>query len=57
VPKLDENSIIDYYGCGDAFTGGFLSQMSQGEDETTCIKFGIYMAQEVLKQSFCNLPT
>jgi adenosine kinase len=57
VPALDEGSVKDYYGRGDAFTGGFLSQLAQGKDEATCAKFGIHMAQEVLKQPFCNLPS
>ena len=46
VDKL--TTITDNYGRGDAFTGGFLSQMIQGKDLATCARFGIHMAKEIL---------
>ncbi|XP_047992002.1 adenosine kinase isoform X1 [Leguminivora glycinivorella] len=55
VNKLSREQIIDTNGAGDAFAGGFLSQMVLEKDYTTCVKCGIYAATHVIQQSGCTL--
>lgn len=54
VPKLSREQIIDTNGAGDAFTGGFLSQMVLGRPYTTCVKAGIYAASHIIQHSGCT---
>ena len=48
--------LVDTNGAGDAFVGGFFSQLMQGADISTCIKAGIYLSAEVVQRSGCNFP-
>lgn len=54
--KLDEKSIVDTNGAGDAFVGGFFSQYVQNEPLEVCIKAAIYAATEVIQLSGCTFP-
>eukprot|EP01080_Neovahlkampfia_damariscottae_P008269 gene8269-94_t len=56
VPKMEENSIVDMNGAGDAFCGGFMSQLTQGKDLKTCVDAGNYAAQTILLHSGCTYP-
>ncbi|KAM8704618.1 hypothetical protein ACLKA7_009129 [Drosophila subpalustris] len=49
VPKVDESVIVDTNGCGDAFVGGFLSQLVQNMPLEYCIRTGIFASQQVLR--------
>lgn len=54
VAVLSREEIVDTNGAGDAFAGGFLSQMVSGAPYTTCVKCGIYAATHVIKHSGCT---
>jgi len=49
VPKIDTSAIVDNNGCGDAFVGGFLSQLVQHMPLDYCIRTGIFASQQVLR--------
>lgn len=55
VPPLDKNLIVDSNGAGDAFVGGFLSQLAQGKDMETCIAAGSFAARTILQVSGTKL--
>ncbi|XP_045537212.1 adenosine kinase 1 isoform X1 [Papilio machaon] len=54
VRKLDKEQIVDTNGAGDAFTGGFLSQLVLGKPYETCVKCGIYSATHIIQHSGCT---
>ncbi|XP_050347587.1 uncharacterized protein LOC126771632 [Nymphalis io] len=54
VEILSREQIVDTNGAGDAFTGGFLSQMVLEEPWETCVKCGIYSATHVIQHSGCT---
>lgn len=54
VSKLSREQIVDTNGAGDAFTGGFLSQMVLGKSWETCVKCGIYSATHIIQHSGCT---
>ncbi len=56
VPKVPEEQIVDTNGAGDAFVGGFLSQLYQDKDIATCVKVGINLSVDVVKRSGCTFP-
>jgi len=56
VPYLDPKLIIDTNGAGDAFVGGYLSQLVHHKDLKKCVEAGCYAAQTILQQSGCTLP-
>ncbi|XP_054166558.1 adenosine kinase-like [Oppia nitens] len=56
VPVLDESKIIDTIGAGDAFVGGFFTQLVQNKQIDVCVKSGIYAAQQVIQQIGCQFP-
>lgn len=54
VVELTRDQIIDTNGAGDAFAGGFLSQVVLGASYVTCVKCGIYTATHVIQHSGCT---
>lgn len=48
LAELTKDQIVDTNGAGDAFVGGFLSQLYQDKDIATCIQAGIYLSREVV---------
>jgi adenosine kinase len=44
VHKIDEKEIVDTNGAGDAFAGGFLGGLVQGEPLETCVDMGQWLA-------------
>ncbi|XP_041982351.1 adenosine kinase [Aricia agestis] len=54
VQELSREQIVDTNGAGDAFTGGFLSQMVLGKSYETCVKCGIYTASHIIQHSGCT---
>jgi len=56
VPPLKPEEIVDVNGAGDAFTGGFLSQIVQGGSVEKAIKAGHYAASVILGVSGTKLP-
>ncbi|XP_017145529.1 adenosine kinase [Drosophila miranda] len=48
VPKVDKKKVVDTNGCGDAFVGGFLSQLVQKMPLDYCIRTGIFASQQII---------
>jgi len=57
VPHLDSNLIVDSNGAGDAFVGGFLSQLALGRDISKAVQAGHYAARTILQVSGPAIPT
>eukprot|EP01012_Entosiphon_sulcatum_P068157 TRINITY_DN981_c0_g1_i1.p1 TRINITY_DN981_c0_g1~~TRINITY_DN981_c0_g1_i1.p1 ORF type:complete len:352 (+),score=76.78 TRINITY_DN981_c0_g1_i1:28-1056(+) len=56
VEPLAESAIVDTNGAGDAFVGGFLSQLAQSKDIRTAVLAGHYAAREIICHSGCVFP-
>ncbi|KAH3834357.1 uncharacterized protein LOC127878163 isoform X2 [Dreissena polymorpha] len=56
VKAIPREEIKDTNGCGDAFVGGFLSQLAQGKSLDECIRCGSYASRVVIKYFGCNYP-
>ena len=41
---------------GDAFVGGFLSQLVQGKEINECVRAGHYAASVIIQESGCKYP-
>lgn len=54
VRELKEEDIVDTNGAGDAFVGGFLSQLIQKKSYDDCIAFGICAARTIIGRSGCS---
>ena len=54
--RLDASQIVDTNGAGDAFVGGFLSQLVLGKGLDTCVAAGTYAATEVIQLSGATFP-
>uniref|UniRef100_A0A8D0L6Y2 Adenosine kinase n=2 Tax=Sphenodon punctatus TaxID=8508 RepID=A0A8D0L6Y2_SPHPU len=52
----DQSEIVDTNGAGDAFVGGFLSQLVYDRPLTECIRAGHYAASVIIKRSGCTFP-
>jgi len=48
VPKVPAEEIVDVNGAGDAFLGGFLSQMALGKPLEDSVRAGHYAARVIL---------
>lgn len=53
VPK---EKLVDTNGAGDAFVGGFLSQLVVGKDLPECVRAGNYAANVVIQRSGATVP-
>lgn len=51
VDPLDESMLVDTNGAGDAFVGGFLSQLVQDKDVAECVKAGHWAARYIIQVS------
>ena len=56
VKAIDPKIIKDTNGCGDAFVGGFLSQLVQGKPISECVRCGSYAAKVVIQNYGCTYP-
>uniref|UniRef100_A0A6Q2YK47 Adenosine kinase n=1 Tax=Esox lucius TaxID=8010 RepID=A0A6Q2YK47_ESOLU len=54
--KIDHKDIVDTIGAGDAFVGGFLSELVQDKDLEDCVKAGHYAANVIIRQAGCTFP-
>ena len=43
-------------GAGDAFVGGFLSQLIQGKPLADCVRAGHYASRVIIQRSGCTFP-
>ncbi|XP_004407095.1 PREDICTED: adenosine kinase [Odobenus rosmarus divergens] len=55
---LDQNQkeIVDTNGAGDAFVGGFLSQLVSDKPLTECVRAGHYAASVIIRRTGCTFP-
>uniref|UniRef100_A0A0N4Z370 Adenosine kinase n=1 Tax=Parastrongyloides trichosuri TaxID=131310 RepID=A0A0N4Z370_PARTI len=56
INKLPSEKLIDTNGAGDAFCGGFLSQLIQNKNFDECIKCANYAASVIIQQQGCTFP-
>ncbi|MCJ8738879.1 hypothetical protein PDJAM_G00040790 [Pangasius djambal] len=56
VLDIDQNDIVDTNGAGDAFVGGFLSELVQEKSLGQCIHAGHYAANVIIRRSGCTFP-
>uniref|UniRef100_A0AAY4A5I0 Adenosine kinase n=1 Tax=Denticeps clupeoides TaxID=299321 RepID=A0AAY4A5I0_9TELE len=56
VVDIDQRDIVDTNGAGDAFVGGFLSELVQDKPLEQCIRAGHYAANTIIRRSGCTFP-
>ncbi|XP_047668822.1 adenosine kinase isoform X1 [Tachysurus fulvidraco] len=56
VIEIDQKDIVDTNGAGDAFVGGFLSELVQEKSLEQCIRAGHYAANVIIRHSGCTFP-
>ena len=56
VLEVAKEAIVDTNGAGDAFVGGYLSQLVQGKPISECCRAGSYAASVIIQRSGCTLP-
>uniref|UniRef100_A0A4X1SQ14 Adenosine kinase n=2 Tax=Sus scrofa TaxID=9823 RepID=A0A4X1SQ14_PIG len=56
VLDQDQKEIVDTNGAGDAFVGGFLSQLVFDKPLTECIRAGHYAASVIIRRTGCTFP-
>ncbi|KAJ8248431.1 hypothetical protein GJAV_G00241950 [Gymnothorax javanicus] len=56
VLEIDPSDIVDTNGAGDAFVGGFLSQLVQQQSMEECIRAGHYSANVIIRRAGCTFP-
>ena len=57
VEPLAKELLVDTNGAGDAFVGGFLSQLVVGKDMAECVRAGHWSARYIIQQSGTQLST
>lgn len=56
VDPLAKEKLVDTNGAGDAFVGGFLSQLVEGKGMDDAVKAGHWAARQIIQQSGTQLP-
>jgi adenosine kinase len=56
VTRVPADKLVDTNGAGDAFVGGFLSQLVAGKEVAECVRAGHYAAGVIVQQSGCTFP-
>ncbi|WCJ34469.1 Adenosine kinase [Euphorbia peplus] len=56
VVLLPKEELVDTNGAGDAFAGGFLSQLVQQKPIEDCVRAGCYAANIIIQRSGCTFP-
>ncbi|XP_010920467.2 adenosine kinase 2 [Elaeis guineensis] len=56
VIVLPKEKLVDTNGAGDAFVGGFLSQLVQEKSIEDCVRAGCYAANVIIQRSGCTCP-
>ncbi|KAF7144100.1 hypothetical protein RHSIM_Rhsim05G0179500 [Rhododendron simsii] len=56
VILLPKEKLVDTNAAGDAFVGGFLSQLVQGKPIEDCVRAGCYAANVIIQRSGCSYP-
>ncbi|XP_076829921.1 adenosine kinase isoform X2 [Brachyhypopomus gauderio] len=55
VLQIEESKIVDTNGAGDAFVGGFLSELVQDSPLEECIRAGHYAANVIIRHVGCTI--
>lgn len=53
---VEKSKLVDTNGAGDAFVGGFLSQILAGKGVPEAVRAGNYAASTVIQHSGCVFP-
>ncbi|RYH15649.1 hypothetical protein EON65_31430 [archaeon] len=56
VDPLPSDLLVDTNGAGDAFVGGFLSQLVQDKPLAECVRAGHFAARTIIQRSGCTFP-
>lgn len=56
VDPLPKELLVDTNGAGDAFVGGFLSQLALGKAMGECVRAGHYAARIIIQRAGCTFP-
>ncbi|XP_069044975.1 adenosine kinase isoform X2 [Lepisosteus oculatus] len=56
VLEIEQSEIVDTNGAGDAFVGGFLSQVVYERPLEQCIHAGHYAANVIIRRAGCTFP-
>eukprot|EP00968_Pinguiococcus_pyrenoidosus_P016041 scaffold1509_cov240-Pinguiococcus_pyrenoidosus.AAC.16 len=56
VDPLPRENLVDTNGAGDAFVGGFLSQLMRNAPIAECVRAGHYAARVIIQRSGCTFP-
>lgn len=56
VTRVPEDKLVDTNGAGDAFVGGFLSQLVAGKSVDECVRAGHYAGGVIVQQGGCTFP-
>lgn len=56
VEPLPKAQLVDTNGAGDAFVGGFLSQLALDKPLAECVRAGHYAARVIIQRSGCTFP-
>lgn len=56
VDPLPREALVDTNGAGDAFVGGFLSQLVQKKPLAECVRAGHFAARTIIQRSGCTFP-
>jgi adenosine kinase len=57
VTLVPADKLVDTNGAGDAFVGGFLSQLVNGKDLDECVRAGNYAGGVIVQSSGTQLPS
>ena len=56
VEALPRALLVDTNGAGDAFVGGFLSQLVQEKSLAECVRAAHFAARTIIQRSGCTFP-
>ncbi|TPX75253.1 adenosine kinase [Chytriomyces confervae] len=56
VPQVRFSDIVDTNGAGDGFCGGYLAALAVGKSTRLCVRSGLFVAGEILKQEGATYP-
>lgn len=56
IEKLPAEKVVDTNGAGDAYVGGFLSELVKGSPMADCHEKGAYAAKIIVQQDGCTFP-
>eukprot|EP00638_Chattonella_subsalsa_P008153 CAMPEP_0117760686 /NCGR_PEP_ID=MMETSP0947-20121206/16788_1 /TAXON_ID=44440 /ORGANISM="Chattonella subsalsa, Strain CCMP2191" /LENGTH=351 /DNA_ID=CAMNT_0005581445 /DNA_START=43 /DNA_END=1098 /DNA_ORIENTATION=- len=56
VEPLSSDQLVDTNGAGDAFVGGFLSQLAKGKALEECVAAGHWASRVIIQRSGCTFP-